>query len=99
MKTIHYDPMKRKLLLEDKTRAIDLELVKQMILIGEVVDVVRHPSRIHQKIFILDYKGYCAAVPFVENDDEIFLKTAYHSRAFEALYFANRNSHENCNSS
>lgn len=33
MKTIHYDPMKRKLLLEDKTRAIDLEPVKQMILI------------------------------------------------------------------
>ena len=34
----------------------------------------------HQFIFILELRGYICYVPFVENDDEIFLKTIIPSR-------------------
>lgn len=61
-----------------------------MILNNQVKAVVAHKSRPNQRIFILDYEGYACAVPFVETEVEFFLKTAYHSREFEAFYFPHR---------
>ncbi len=36
----------------------------------DILDNIRHP---HQKIFVLEIDGYVYLVPFVENDNEVFL--------------------------
>jgi hypothetical protein len=40
-------------------------------------NTVRYP---HQWIFVLEINGYAYCVPFVETDDQIFLKTIIPSR-------------------
>ncbi|MGA6924125.1 MAG: hypothetical protein WBY88_00510, partial [Desulfosarcina sp.] len=39
-----------------------------------------NPGRSNQKIYILKIEDYAFIVPFVESEDEIFLKTAFPSR-------------------
>ena len=51
------------------------------------MDIIEHPSRPNQRILLLDRAGYVWAVPFVEEDDEhLFLKTAFPSRKFTRMY-------------
>ena len=40
----------------------------------------------NQKIFILEIVNYAYIVPFVENENEIFLKTAFPSRKYTKRY-------------
>jgi hypothetical protein len=40
----------------------------------------------HQWKFIIEIKGYIYAVPFVEDDVKIFLKTLYASRLYTKKY-------------
>lgn len=58
---------------------MSLEAVAAMISRGEYKDVLRHPARDNQWIFILDIDEYTWALPFVLDDEEsgIFLKTAF----------------------
>lgn len=46
----------------------------------EFMCVAEVPNRENQKMFILDYENYIVCVPFVENEEKIFLKTAYRNR-------------------
>jgi len=39
-----------------------------------------------QRIFIVDVEGYACLVPFVENDEVIFLKTVIPSRKMTRQY-------------
>ncbi len=44
----------------------------------EIIDIVDHPNRekyAGQKIFVIAIEGYVYMVPFVETEDELFLKT------------------------
>jgi hypothetical protein len=52
----------------------------------EYLDTVDHPSRTDQQIFIFDYNGYVWAVPFVVDNEGVFLKTLYKSRKFNKIY-------------
>jgi len=50
---------------------------------NRVVDIVEHPNRVkyrNQKIYYIDIDGYIYLVPFIESDDQIFLKTIIPSR-------------------
>ena len=78
MKTIRWNPDKAALLKE--TRAIDLDRVAIMIEEKEVLGIYEIPSRPGQKMFVLDYEDYLVCIPFVEDEHEIFIKTAYRSR-------------------
>jgi hypothetical protein len=40
----------------------------------------------HQKMFILEIEGYAYVVPFVEDNEKVFLKTAYKSRLATRTY-------------
>lgn len=78
MKKVHWELEKARILKE--TRGIDFHKVAVMIEEGVLLGVVDVPSRKAQSMFLLDYDDYLVCVPFVENEHEIFLKTAYRNR-------------------
>ena len=55
---------------------------------GQILDSIDNPSNNHsdQKAFVLDIDGYAYLVPYVETEEEIFLKTLYPSRKYTAIY-------------
>jgi NAD(P)H-nitrite reductase large subunit len=83
MKKVNWNVEKEQLLKE--TRNIDLERVATMIEDNEILGVYDVPSRPGQKMFAVNYDGYAICVPFVENEEEIFIKTAYNSRKLSQM--------------
>lgn len=61
-------------------RNLEFEKIAVLIEENEYLGVLDVPSRPGQKMFVLDYDDYIVCVPFVENEEEIFLKTAYRNR-------------------
>jgi hypothetical protein len=78
MKTVNWNLEKAKLVKD--TRNIDFDRIAVMIEEKEMLGVYDVPSREGQKMFVLDYDDYLVCVPFVENEREIFIKTAFRSR-------------------
>jgi hypothetical protein len=63
------------------------EAEEEDILEGRLLDVLPHPTRPNQQIFIIRLHGYAHAVPFVtDKDDNISLKTIYPGRDFQKQY-------------
>ena len=70
-------------------RNVSFEEVVFYIERGRLLDIVEHPNQEKyrgQRIFIVNIDDYAYLVPFVENDDEIFLKTIYPSRKATKIY-------------
>jgi len=81
MKYIDWDNQKNELL--KKERDISFEEVLIAIEEGKVLDVVKHPNKSrypNQKIFIVQINSYAYLVPFVEDEEKVFLKTIIPSR-------------------
>lgn len=57
-----------------------IEEIAHEIVAGRVLDILTHPSRPTQKIFIVKIRDLFVMVPFVEESDRVFLKTACVSR-------------------
>lgn len=53
---------------------------------GKFVALKEHPTRPQQQLLLFDYNGQIWVAPFVEQADAWFLKTAYPSRKYTALY-------------
>ena len=56
---------------------------------GGLLDTIEHPNQRHypgQRIFIVNVEGYACLVPFVEDEERIFLKTIIPSRKMTKLY-------------
>ena len=78
---------KNQLLL--KEHGISFERIIFEISLGNELDVVLHPNQDKypgQMISMVEVDGYVYAVPFVESDTEIFLKTIISSRKATKLY-------------
>ena len=70
-----------------KERRISFEEIESLILAKKYIEIVKHPKRPGQRVFILPIKGYIYAVPFLLDDDNnIILKTAFPSRKFHKIY-------------
>jgi uncharacterized DUF497 family protein len=81
VKIYAWNPEKNDLLMEE--RGISFEEVVLNIQLGNEVDIYDHPNQQRypgQKISVVLIEGYAYLVPFVETDDEIFLKTIIPSR-------------------
>lgn len=75
-------------LLKDE-RGVCFEDVITEISEGRVLNIIAHPNRQKypdQKIYIVEILGYVSMVPFVQNGDEIFLKTIIPSRKMHKIY-------------
>lgn len=80
-KEIRWSEVKNQLLIMQ--RKLAFEDVLDVLERGEVLGVMQHPNREkypHQRIFVVELKGYVCYVPFVESETELFLKTIIPSR-------------------
>lgn len=62
-----------------------------------ILDIVEHPNQQKykgQKIFIIQIRNYAYLVPFVENEQEIFLKTIIPSRKATKKYLRGQSTDE-----
>ena len=84
MKLIRYNDEKRKKLIIE--RGIDLLEIVYLIEDKKYTTIINHPKKENQRIFIIKLNNYICCVPFVETDDEIFLKTAYYSRKMNTIF-------------
>jgi uncharacterized DUF497 family protein len=70
-------------------RGIGFESVIEAIQQGNILDIIEHPNQDkypNQRIFILEINRYVYMLPFVENEQEIFLKTIIPSRKLKKKY-------------
>jgi uncharacterized DUF497 family protein len=87
MKTFAWNSAKNELL--KKERGVSFEEVVLNIQLGFEVDVFEHPNQDRypdQRISVVLIEGYAYLIPYVEDDDEIFLKTIIPSRKATKLY-------------
>lgn len=81
MKTLAWNPEKNILLQEQ--RNVSFEDVRESILAGRILAINAHPNQEkypHQQILTVEIRGYAYVVPFVESENELFLKTIIPSR-------------------
>ncbi len=67
-------------------RGISFEQIAFLIESGHILGIEENPRRPNQKIYILEIEGYAVIVPYVEEGNEIFLKTAFPSRKYSERY-------------
>ena len=68
-----------------KERGISFEKIAFYIQSGKLLAILEHPNPQkykNQKIAVVDIDGYAYAVPYVETEEVIFLKTAFPSRKY-----------------
>jgi uncharacterized DUF497 family protein len=81
MKPISWNPEKNALLKAQ--RGVSFEDAVFHIMTGDILDTIYHPNQDRypgQQIHVIAIELYSYLVPFVESQDEVFLKTIIPSR-------------------
>jgi len=80
MKRFEWNEDKNKQLQAE--RDISFEAIVVAIEQGQLVDIVPNPSshHAHQNVLVVEMDDYLVLVPFVEDEEKIFFKTAFRSR-------------------
>jgi len=87
-KPIRWNPEKN--LELKRERDVSFEEILSAIEQGGLLLTVEHPNQKrypNQRIWVVSLHGYAHMVPFVETDDEVFLKTIMPSRKATKQYF------------
>ncbi|MCP3890860.1 MAG: toxin [Desulfobulbaceae bacterium] len=84
MKYLSWSSEKNELLKTE--RGISFEEIVYQIETGNLLGIEENPTRSNQKIYIIELNNYAYVVPFVENAQEVFLKTAFPSRKYSKRY-------------
>lgn len=91
MKIYNWNPIKNQELILG--RSVSFEAAIFHIEHGGLLDDIVHPNASeypHQRIFVICIKDYVYLVPYVESEDEVFLKTIIPSRKFTKLYLGGK---------
>jgi uncharacterized DUF497 family protein len=81
MKPFRWNPKKNQLLIAE--RGVSFDAIEAAIAQGQLLEVLEHPNKErypNQRIFVVRLEDYVFLVPFVEDEETIFLKTIYPSR-------------------
>jgi uncharacterized DUF497 family protein len=73
----------------EQERGVTFEDVVFHLSRGGLLDTIEHPNQRQypgQRIFIVNVEGYACLVPFIEDDEVIFLKTIIPSRKMTKQY-------------
>ena len=95
MKPFEWDNKKNDLL--KKSRLISFEEIVKAINSGKNIDVFNHPNQIKypgQKIYVVNINKYIYLVPFIEEDNYIFLKTIFPSKKATKKYLGGKRKNE-----
>jgi uncharacterized DUF497 family protein len=79
-------------------RGVSFEEVLAAIAHGALLDVIEHPNNeryTNQRMFIVRIRGYAYLVPFVETDEEVFLKTIIPCRNATRRHLEEESNNEN----
>ena len=72
-----------------QTRNVSFEDVENAIMNDKVLDIIPHHNQEkypHQELMIIQIRNYTYYVPFVMNEEEIFLKNIIPSRKYHKIY-------------
>ncbi len=84
MKYLNWDSEKNEILKRE--RGISFEEIAYLIESGQVIGIEENPGYPSQRIYVLEIKNYAIVVPYVGNNDDFFLKTAFPSRKYTQKY-------------
>ena len=87
MKPINWNATKNQQLISE--RGISFEDIVYYLQRDALLDDVEHPNRDKypdQRVFVIAVDSYVYLVPYVENSDEIFLKTVIPGRMATKIY-------------
>ena len=84
MKYLNWNSGKNEILKRE--RGISFDEIAYLIESGQIIGIEENPGQSNQKLYILEIENYAVVVPFIENDKEIFLKTAFPSRKYTKRY-------------
>jgi len=90
-----WDPEKNEEL--KKERGISFEEIALLLSQGVVWKIIEHPNKKkfgHQKVFLVPIDGYIHFVPFVLDEETIFLKTAFRHRKATRDYIKEMNNND-----
>lgn len=76
-----------------KLRGVCFEDVVYFVEMGDLLDDYEHPNQeryMGQRIMVIGMNNYAYLVPYIENEDEIFLKTIIPSRKATDIYLGGR---------
>ena len=88
MKYFDWNDAKNEIL--KKTRGVSFEQVELAIALGDLIDRVKHPNSAkypNQEVFLVKIEDYIYSVPYVEDDERIFLKTIIPNSKATKKYF------------
>ena len=92
MKIFNWDNHKNeKLRIE---RGVSFEQVVFCIENEKILDIIEHPNEEKykgQKMYVVEIDNYAYIVPFVDKNNERFLKTVFPSRKYTKLYIEQEN--------
>jgi len=84
MHYLNWNSKKNEILKQE--REISFEEIAYLIESGQVIGIEENSGHPNQKMYVLEIDNYAIIVPYVENDNEIFLKTAFPSRKYTKKY-------------
>ncbi|QBK31373.1 toxin [Roseitalea porphyridii] len=86
-KLIRWSPEKDRNLRSDPGRlGIGLRDCARVIIAGQILADIPNPNYPNQRMFVIAIRDYAFAVPYIEENGSIFLKTAFPSRKLTAIY-------------
>jgi uncharacterized DUF497 family protein len=91
MKRFNWSPEKNQQLITE--RGVSFEDVIFYLIQGDILDDIAHPNPDKysgQRIFVLNIDDYVHLVPYVESQEEIFLKTIIPSRKATKEYLGEK---------
>ncbi len=92
MKVFSWNSEKNEMLINE--RNISFEDIIVNINLGNELDIYDHPNQKkypNQKISVVQVEDYVYLVPYIESDEEIFLKTIIPSRKATKQYIGEKN--------
>ena len=75
-----------------RERGVSFQQVINCLEADQELDVIKHPNSKYsnQQIFVVEINDYVYAVPFVEKENEYFLKTIFPSRKLTKKYLTKK---------
>jgi len=72
-----------------RERGISFEDAVLAILEGRLLTIIQQPNQLQypgQRIYVVEIQDYAYVIPYIEDNDKIFLKTMYPSRKYTKLF-------------